>query len=64
MFKIILFTLVVPTGDWDVDGKIEEEEEVLGYIVTSGPCFYKLCPMAQRKKWFDAFEKDEFKCKT
>ena len=64
MFKIILSTLVVPTGDWNVDGKIKDGEEVLGYIVTSGPYFYKLCPDAQRKIWFDAFDQDDFKCKT
>ena len=59
---MILFTFVVPTGDWNFVSKTGEE--VLGYILTSGPCFYQLCPMAQREKWFDAFEKSDFKCKT
>jgi hypothetical protein len=60
---MILFTLVVPTEDWNVDGK-KDGEEVLGYILTSGPCFYKLCPDAQREQWFAAFRDSDFKCKT
>jgi hypothetical protein len=60
---MILFTLVVPTGDWNVVGK-KDGEEVLGYIVTSGPCFYKLCPVEQRDQWFTAFEQSKFACET
>ena len=59
---MILFTLVVPTGDWNFVSKTGEE--VLGYILTSGPCFYKLCPDAQREQWFAAFRDSDFKCKT
>ena len=61
---MILFTLVVPTGDWNFNS--ETGEEVLGYILTSGPYFCKLFPVQQRQreKWSDAFKKSEFACET
>jgi hypothetical protein len=59
---MILFTLVVPTGDWNFNS--ETGEEVLGYILTSGPYFCKLFPVQQRKKWSDAFKVSKFACET
>ena len=63
MFKMILFTLIVSTEDWNFVSEIAGEE-VLGYIVTSGPRFYELCPLVVLCQWSTAFEKSKFACKT
>jgi hypothetical protein len=59
---MILFILVVATEDWKHD--CETGKEIFGYIVTSGPRFYRLCPLGLRKKWFTAFRQSKFACLT
>ncbi|CAB4035027.1 Hypothetical predicted protein [Paramuricea clavata] len=61
-YHVCLYLGSVSTEDWNFVSNTGEE--VLGYIVTSGPRFYQLCPLAQRKEWFAAFEQSDFKCKT
>jgi hypothetical protein len=62
VFKMILFTLIVSTEDWNFVSTTGEE--VLGYIVTSGPRFYQLCPLVVLYQWSTAFEKFKFACLT
>ena len=62
-FKIILYFFPpVTTEDWNFTRK--SGEDVLGYIVTTGPRFYQLCPVSLREDWFTAFQQSSFKCLT
>ncbi|CAB3988737.1 Hypothetical predicted protein [Paramuricea clavata] len=61
--QLCLYLGSVPTEDWNFVSK-KDGEEVLGYIVTTVPRFYELCPVEQREQWFTAFKGSEFACLT
>ncbi|XP_028409729.1 uncharacterized protein LOC114532427 isoform X1 [Dendronephthya gigantea] len=51
-------------SDWEFSSQAASEYDIVGYLVTTGPRFYQLCPPEQRQSWFDAFQRSNFKCLT
>ena len=60
----IYFLFFLAPSDWKFPGETTSECDIVGYLVTTGPCFYQLCPAEHRQSWFDEFQRSNFKCFT
>ena len=60
--KLKINFLFLAPSDWNFVST--SEYDIVGYLVTTGPRFYQLCPVERRQSWFDEFQRSNFKCLT